>query len=79
MSYAFAHNPVSAVQAHYARASTGASLHDVFFRPDVITETAVAHEAFHTFLGADDAILEERHLDTASLSKAGCNYAGHAY
>ena len=30
-------------------------------------------------VAADDATLEERHVDQASLSKAGCNYLGHAY
>lgn len=73
---AFNLEAANAVQAHYARASTGASFNDVYFLPGGTSPTTILHEALHTLLGADDDKLMERHADVLSLANAGCNSTG---
>ena len=68
-----------AVQAGYARASTGATYHDVYyFGGSFFSEAEILHEALHTLLGERDISLNGRHADSFSLGQGGCNFLGHA-
>lgn len=71
-----------AAQAGYARASTGATFHDVYYVPiPVFSESTILEEALHTFLGSQgsDAEIESRKVDSTDLQSAGCNSTGRAY
>jgi YD repeat-containing protein len=75
----FARIGADAVQAGYARASTGATFHDVYyFSNDFFSEAQILHEAIHTLLGTGDDELRSRHADLQSLGKGGCNFLGRA-
>jgi len=66
-------------QAGYARASTGATFHDVYYvSVPGFFEATILEEALHTFLGSggSDAELERREADSESLKRAGCNSTG---
>ncbi len=62
----------SAVQASYARASTGATFNDVYYLGIGIHGSTILHEALHTLLGASDEALDKKGADVVSLTKAGC-------
>src|SRR6185295_16493221 len=74
----FNHPLASAVHAGAARASTGATLRDVYYSPGSTEEYTILHEALHTLLGAKDSELNARGADVNSLMKAGCNSTGTA-
>jgi len=84
VSHLLATDPRSptAAQAGYARASTGASLNDVCYKPEYFFfESQILHESLHTFLGANlsDTDMKKIGADQTSLGNAGCNSTVKSY
>lgn len=70
----FARGAFEAVQASHARASTGATLNDVYYSKGSLFDAVILHEALHTLLGASDPQLDARHADAMSLQEGGCRF-----